>query len=321
MEPVAHRLSAILLGLALAVAGIDAVWAGLGHFDLDLGAYAMAVLVAAVLAAGAAYYGRVRREPALSAMLGGTAFLCAFSAGFSVLTYFLLTIAGPRIDGLLAQADTAMGLPWPMLAAWAGAHPAFNAVLKLAYVAMLPMVAFTVVMLGCSGRATRIYEFCLAVAAGAIIAAAFWTAFPSFGAFSVYTLPPALAAHLQVVLDQHYAQSLVALLAHGPGRIAPDEVKGLIGFPSYHAVLALLVIWYLRDIKLLRVPVIGLNLLVLASTPVQGGHHVVDVLGGFAVAAAAVAIAQALRKAARRAAGQAEAAPARPAAAALAPNI
>jgi hypothetical protein len=119
---------------------------------------------------------------------------------------------------------------------------------------------------------------------------------PSFGAFSVYALPAA-AAHLPLALDQDYANALVGLLQHGPGTISPREAKGLIGFPSYHAVLALLVVAYTREIAVLRWAALILNLIVLIATPLQGGHHLIDVLAAFPVTALAIAIAGGVRAA------------------------
>jgi membrane-associated phospholipid phosphatase len=80
----------------------------------------------------------------------------------------------------------------------------------------------------------------------------------------------------------------MALLAHGPGHISPTSAKGLIGFPSFHAVMALFVVWYARELRYVRWFVLALNTAVLVATPIQGGHHVVDVLAGFVVAAVSV---------------------------------
>jgi membrane-associated phospholipid phosphatase len=41
---------------------------------------------------------------------------------------------------------------------------------------------------------------------------------------------------------------------------------------------------------------LALNIVVLVATPIQGGHHVVDVLAGFAVAAIAVIFADNLTR-------------------------
>ena len=104
---------------------------------------------------------------------------------------------------------------------------------------------------------------------------------------------------MQLALDSRYAQDLVRLLKDGPGLISPRDAKGLIGFPSYHATMALLAIWYLRDVKILRWPVLMLNLAVLLATPVQGGHHAIDVLAAFPVAALAIFLASQIGGAAK----------------------
>jgi hypothetical protein len=53
-------------------------------------------------------------------------------------------------------------------------------------------------------------------------------------------------------------------------------------------VQALLVIWYARGLAYLRWPVLAFNLVVLLSIPVQGGHHLIDMIGGVAVTAFAI---------------------------------
>ncbi|HEY3776749.1 MAG TPA: phosphatase PAP2 family protein [Rhizomicrobium sp.] len=280
----------ILLGIASAIALADVCWAAYGRFDIDIAAYARLGALAILLWLGSLFYARVRKSPDLAAMLFGAAFLVAFSTGFSVFNYFLLTVAGYRIDPLLAQLDRALGVDWPALMAFVAAHPALNLLLRLAYITVLPQVALLIIVLGCSGRPNSIYEFCLALALGAAITIAIWTAFPSFGAFSVYDLPRDVAHRLHPELGSAYARDLIALLRNGPGRISPDQIKGLIGFPSFHAAMAVLVVWYARQLRYLRWPLIVWNAVVLVATPIHGGHYVVDVLAGLAVVATAVAL-------------------------------
>jgi hypothetical protein len=165
-------------------------------------------------------------------------------------------------------------------------HPRLNAIAYIAYVSMLPQVALLTIALGAAAP-LRVYRFCFAVAASALACIAIWSLAPSFGAFSIYPPDPHLAK-MTLALDPAYARELVRLLKDGPGLISPREAKGLIGFPSYHAVLALLVIWFSWRLRLLRWPAILLNLAVLLATPIQGGHHLVDVLGAFPVAALAL---------------------------------
>ena len=279
-----------MLAIVAAIVIIDAVWARIIHADLDGAAFGFLAVISFALVGGGVFYDRVRKDERLSTMLYGTAFLIVFSAAFSALNYLLLTVAGPRIDGPLAAADRAIGIDWPAMMAARAEHQRVNLVLQLCYVSVMPQIAILVIALSGSKHRETIYRLCLSIAAGAILTVFFWTAFPSFGAFSVYELAPTVARRLALALDGHYAHDLVGLLKSGPGLISPRSAKGLVGFPSFHGALAILVAWYAWPLKALRWPALVLNTLVLVATPIQGGHHVVDVFAGFAVAAAAVVI-------------------------------
>jgi hypothetical protein len=285
---VTARLQTILFALVAVPGCVDAAWLQAGHFDVDVRAYGMLALLAAALAGGGLFYSYVRKDERLAAMLMATAFLIGMSTTFSILNYLLLTIAGPRIDGTLAAVDRILGVDWPAMMAVVAWHPLIDTGLQLVYISVLPQIAALVLCLGFWSKPEAIYRLCIAVAVGAAISMAVWTAAPSFGAFSVYDLPSGVSGHLALALDGRYAHELVALLAHGPGRISPAAAKGLIGFPSYHAVLALLVVWYARPLQVVRWLALAVNGLVLIATPIQGGHHIVDVVAGFAVAALAI---------------------------------
>jgi hypothetical protein len=236
-------------------------------------------------------YQKYRPDPALVSMLMGASFLTAFSAAASVLNYFLLTKAGERIDDLLVAADRMLGFDWYRMMLAMADHPLLNAVFFQVYNFVLPEIALLVVTLAWTGQSEKVYRFCLAVAAGALIAIAIWTIVPSLGAKSLYTLPAAVENHLTLSVNTQYGRELVALLHNGPGFITPKDLRGLIAFPSYHAVLALIVVWYARSIPWLRWPLLAINLVVLICTPEQGGHHLIDVLAAFPVTALALAIA------------------------------
>jgi hypothetical protein len=277
-----------LLFTATTLVAIDVAWAAFGHFDVDVAGYLALLVLSAALFGFGYFYSRVRPDANLAAMLFGASFLCTFSAAADFLNYLLLTVAGHPIDETLARVDRALGFHWPQLIAWAAAHPVLNAALHAIYETSLPQIAALVVCLGLFRQPARIYGFCIALAIGAGIAIGFWTLFPSFGAFAVYHLPEQVALKTNAALDGSYAHALNALLAHGPDRIGPRAVKGLIGFPSFHTVMALLTIWYARNLPGLRWAALVLNVLVVASTPIHGGHHLVDLFGGAATACVAI---------------------------------
>ena len=290
----------LLLILAASVVIIDCVWALWAGFSLDLVAYLRLALMSAGLFAGAWFYTRMRPDPRLAAMLFGTGFLCAFSAGASVLNYFLLTVAGTPIDPLLVAADRALGFDWYDVMVGMASYPTLNDVLFRVYNTILPQMAVLLVVLAWNGHVDHVYRFCLAVAVGALIAIAVWTIMPSLGAKSLYTLPAWVEARLVLSVTPEYGRELIRLLANGPGYITPADLRGLIAFPSYHVVLALLLIWFARPVRWLFWPYLVLNIIVLFSTPIQGGHHMVDVFGAFPVTLLALLLAGELSQKARK---------------------
>ena len=282
----------LLIFLTVAIGLIDWLWAVKSHFVVAGAAYAGLAMATGLCWAGGYIYGIWRPEPRISAMLFGTGFLIGFTAGAGVLNAMLLTVAGPRIDMLLAKADIALGFDWPGMMRAMANHPVLLKLLYLAYGVLLPEISLAVVVLGTLGRIASLYRFVLAVAIGALICFFIWTLFPAFGAMSVYHFDPALAARLGVPVDGAYGDALIGMLRDGPGPIAPDNVKGLIGFPSFHAVLALLLIWHLRDVRWLRWPVLALNTVVIFATPIEGGHHWVDVFAAVPVTALSILLAR-----------------------------
>jgi hypothetical protein len=285
-------LPRLLFGLAVSLVAIDGIWAGIAHFHVDTIAYGNLALLSLGLFIAGLVYEKYRPDPALVAMLMGASFLTAFSAAASVLNYFLLTVAGPRIDDLLVAADRMLGFDWYRMMLAMADHPLLNAVFFQVYNFVLPEIALLVVTLAWTGQSEKVYRFCLAVAAGALIAIAIWTIVPSLGAKSLYTLPASVEHRLVLSVTTQYGRELVALLHDGPGFITPKDLRGLIAFPSYHVVLALIVVWYGLSIPWLRWPLLAINLAVLVCTPEQGGHHLIDVIGAIPVAALALAIAQ-----------------------------
>ncbi|MBV8799149.1 MAG: phosphatase PAP2 family protein [Alphaproteobacteria bacterium] len=284
-------MNRMLTAIAGAVVLLDIVWIGSGRFAIDATAYLALALMIPPCMGAAYYYGRFRNEPSLSAMFSAAAFLMTFPAAMCLLSYLALTVAGPRIDVYLLAIDRSLGVSWPAIMAFAADHPWVTVGLNLAYQSIVPQSLLLLVLLGWCQRPLELYGLCLAIAGGAIAAVGFWTMFPSFGAYSMYHLAPAVAAKLHLAEGVDYGHELTQLLKNGPGFISPKDLRGLIGFPSFHTVQAIILAWYARNIPYVRWPSLALNVVVIAATPVHGGHHLIDIAGGCIVAALAITFA------------------------------
>ena len=71
-----------------------------------------------------------------------------------------------------------------------------------------------------------------------------------------------------------------------------SQLVGVLTFPSFHAASAVLYIWALWRVRWLSLFLVPCNIAMIASTPVGGGHYLVDVMAGIAVAAAAIVAAR-----------------------------
>ena len=163
--------------------------------------------------------------------------------------------------------------------------------LALVYLSVMPQMLLLLLWLGARDQLEDLYSLAFSMAYGAIITLAIWTAFPSFGAFSVFILPDDVASKLNLIAGFDYAHDLVEMLESGPGLISPRDLRGLVGFPSYHTLQALVLTWYARR-TLLRWPLIALNSAVLIAIPLHGSHHFVHIIGGLFVGVVAILMAR-----------------------------
>ena len=109
---------------------------------------------------------------------------------------------------------------------------------------------------------------------------------PAGGIYSFLEIQPWEFANLSPIMTTDQIMRLDALRSGQHTLIS--ELEGLITFPSFHAVWAFLFMWGFFPIKQFRFGAIFLNLLVIASTPIQGAHYFIDVVGGLIIAVVAI---------------------------------
>ena len=290
------RIRLILLGLFSCAVGFDALMLARGRFDIDWPPYLAVLGFAALFLVPAVFYQRVRKDQRIAAMLGGLAFLLAFAPACSLICSLGSPMAGTRIDAFLAQIDRTLGFDWSALIAFAGKHESMNRLLAFVYGLAVGQVLVLVLVLGWRANPKKIGRLCIAIALCGLATSAFWLAFPSFGAVTVFWIPQAIEAKLHATVDNAYGRHLLGVLISGPGRIDTQAIKGMVGFPSFHTAEALITLWFARSVKRLFVPFAAFNALNLLACLIQGGHHLIDVIGGLAMASAAIWISGRLAK-------------------------
>jgi hypothetical protein len=61
-------------------------------------------------------------------------------------------------------------------------------------------------------------------------------------------------------------------------------------FPSFHATLAVLCAYAARPLRILKIPLLALNLHIILSSPAEGGHYFIDIIAGIILAALTISL-------------------------------
>ena len=81
----------------------------------------------------------------------------------------------------------------------------------------------------------------------------------------------------------------MTLLCEG-GKLGEIGTGYFIAFPCMHIATPVVALWFLRQWRRLAVTLLGLDILLCAAIVLLEYHYVVDLIGGVAVAALAIAM-------------------------------
>ncbi|MBS3980714.1 MAG: phosphatase PAP2 family protein [Rhodobacteraceae bacterium] len=189
--------------------------------------------------------------------------------------------------------DAALGYHWPGLIAWLADHPALAQALGYVYHSSLAQILLTIILLAALSRTLDLHRFLLVGIVTLILAVAIWWTVPSIGPSAFQQIPEAHRLATGLYYSPAYGELLRSLVEVGPRQISPEVVTGVVAFPSYHMIMALMVVWFTRG-TLAFLPAALVNTAMIPATLSHGGHHLVDLFGGLAVFALGVWIANRL---------------------------
>ena len=216
----------------------------------------------------------------------------AFSCFGAIATYLAAAAARPLQDRAFAAFDIALHFDW---VAWANTLPGWRLprfVLLLSYNSLMPQLIGSIACFALAHVRGRNEELLLAAAIGLLLTTLCFGLWPALGPIILFgygALHPEEASRVGA-----YIPDLLALRHGPPWHFELTRMQGIICLPSYHTVLALLLIHAHRGLRWSMPPVALLNALMLISIPSEGGHYLADMAAGAPVALAAIAAARLL---------------------------
>lgn len=232
-----------------------------------------------------AYVRGIKDTPRLALALIGVAIFMGFTAVSSVFIFTLFPLPHPLIDPWLISLDGMLGYHWPSFVQALAAYPGFAQGLGYLYHTSLPQIVLTICLLAALGRTLTLHRFLMVGILTLIAAVAIWWVWPSIGPSGFMVIPADVRQATGLYFDSAYGAYLRQLVETGPPRISPEVMTGVVAFPSYHMVMACMVVWYTRG-TMLFLPALVANALMIPATLSHGGHHLIDLPAGVAVFAA-----------------------------------
>jgi membrane-associated phospholipid phosphatase len=265
---------------------VDIVWANLIDFRVEHDSAIESIQVISSIAAFSAIFLLIsRREHRLHSrklFYGNVAqlfmwitVLVVFTHACALFQYLCITTNLPLMSGTFVSADAALGFHWLDHYRWINAHDSLHSLLAFAYASGSIQLFAIPVILAITSHAQDYAELVVQYAVAIILV------------ILIGALIPAESAYVHFALHDPNAVSTVsdfALLRSGIKReLAFSSVQGLVSFPSFHCILALCYAYALRHVRFVFPIGVALNLLMIVSTPTQGGHYLFDVLSGVMV--------------------------------------
>ncbi len=256
----------------------------LRDIGFDWLSYSRLFAVGGLTIAAGLFYRSSGRSERISIALIATGMLVLFTIVLSVFNYLLLPLWRDPIDPFLVKIDALFGYSWPGIVEFSGRHPWFNELTRYAYVSTLGQMALLVIILGFGGKQKELHMFLLSIIVSGMVTIGFWALFPAFGTSVLYDISGTIEQAAKPVVGSAYGAELLRLGAEGPQFITPKDIEGLVAFPSYHTIIAVLAVYAARTNRLLFPIIFMINLFVLPGVLIHGGHHLIDVFGGLLTA-------------------------------------
>lgn len=200
---------------------------------------------------------------------------------FSVVVAARLGARVPLYDSSLAILDQKMGVRVPGIVQWTS-HHWIGHLADRSYSLLGWMLAISILVPIFGGKVSSAKRFLIANVWAFAIGIPLFALFPAVGPWYGYHLTP----------DRGQAAceaAFFAMRASGPYVFRGNA--GVICFPSFHVIWAILCAQALWAFRYLRIPAAILAALIIASTLTTGWHYFCDVLAGMLIAGISILIA------------------------------
>lgn len=225
---------------------------------------------------------------------GATAFFqgSMFSLSSMLLTLAAATSSRPLADGMLLSADQFIGYDWKAYATFIFSHQILSSYLIPSYSLIFVQPLIVVVSLSYVKKFEALEQFILVTFVSQIIAISIFYFFPATQAWTYLGISDEQIAAFPTLSHSHgtWVSDLLLIRSGGLRNLPGLYSAGLIAFPSFHCIAGLTFVWAVRSVKAVLPTFVIMNCMMIAATPIVGGHYAIDLVCGAVVFAISVAL-------------------------------
>jgi membrane-associated phospholipid phosphatase len=274
---------AALVALVLALAGLAAaaVVAASGMM-VEWGPFVRFLLLATAMLglAGWCRYRRLDPRVADAAAFVAAGTLALMTCG--LISNVGLRLGAPTIDAYLAVTDAMVGFDVEQAVRTVADFPLAIQTLAWAYNASGVAVVILIAAAVASGRRRAAWELVATVVVAMQVVALVSIAAPAVGAMAHLGLLDLQGAGLPSGAGVYHLDAFARYHAGTDPVVRLSEMSGLVTFPSFHTVLALLATQALAETRWRWIGVAWTAVVIVSTIPI-GGHYVTDLAAGFAI--------------------------------------
>jgi len=287
LRPSAFVLNRTIWLILAVLAVICGIWLAAEHMSLDVSGIRVFFYIYGFFLALSLFYRFVRRDDTIY-LFGqiATQWLTA-AALLGVLSYVSARLNLPLTDKTWIAVDHALGFDWRAYIAWIDHYPFLTFLSSAAYISSGPQMMAIVVVLFLYKKIAHMQRFLLAFLFTGVVTIFFAALFPAVAGYVHYNIDLSQYHNLHPIAARIHEAPYLAMRNHTTD-VLTFPMQGIITFPSFHSALAIVLIYASLPVRWLHAIAIPLNILVLFATPVDGGHWLIDVLGGVAIAFAVI---------------------------------
>ena len=204
-----------------------------------------------------------------------------------ILNHLLMTLPFPMADDLLASWDEAFGFQWLAYAEFIAAYQFTIVPMKYAYMYFYFAVIAVALEASLVGHFSRCQELLALTLMSAVTASLISCLFPARAAMDFYA-NEALRLQFDSNAGIFHLKQLMALRGSDPIILEPTALAGLSTFPSFHTAAGILIVYSCRGNSIRLAAGTAYSAIMIASTPLFGGHYFVDLIAGTALAIAMI---------------------------------